>query len=93
MLIVNQDKDMICNFDNSSKIEILGIVENKGSDIGKFKIVCDNFDILGIYTTEKRAKEVLQEIIETYLSQDIKKINAISVSIIKQRVVYDMPKE
>lgn len=93
MIIVNQDKDMICNFDNSSKIEILGIVGKKGSDTGRFKIVCDDFDILGIYTTEKRAKEVLEDITDAYLSQNVQKISPIDINIMQKKIAYVMPKE
>ena len=67
MIIVNQDKDTIINFDNIQDIRI----EEYGTHVkGKkiYKIYSGNFEgyatFLGMYETKKRAKEVLQEIIE-----------------------------
>lgn len=61
MIIVSQDKKTIYNFDNVKSIDVLeneiyiadDILANEGARIAE-------------YATEKRAKEVLQEIIERY---------------------------
>lgn len=64
MVIVSQDKKYIVNFDN---------VETIGVDIcnGQYYLSCtysDGNSTLGIYNTETRAKEVLQEIVKKYSS-------------------------
>jgi len=59
MIIVNQNKDVIVNFDNIVGLQI--------EDNGIEAIFINNDDlILAEYKTEERAKEVLQEIIKTY---------------------------
>lgn len=63
MIIVNQDKKAIHNFDNISRIQI------EESNSTYKLIVYDQIhdrDNLGEYETEKRAKEVLEEIAERY---------------------------
>lgn len=89
MIIVSQDKRSIYNFDN---INCLIIREHSLSDIidkKDYKILCfdniyrssDNYsDVLGTYTTEERAKEVLREIIE---------IHKVAIP----TAVYEMPEE
>ena len=61
MIIVGQEKTKIINFDNVSKIYISGINEIICTDIEDALLT-----ILGVYKTEERAKEVLQEIIKTF---------------------------
>jgi len=65
MIIVSQDKLKLFNFDNASLIQIMSKVEiwidAKNS--------CNR---LGIYNTEERAKEVLQEIISFYSFSECK---------------------
>ena len=72
MIIVSQDKTQILNFDNVQNVRI----EPYGTHIkGKkiYKIFAGNFEgyaiELGTYETEERAKEVLQEIINTYVRE------------------------
>ena len=64
MIIVNQGKDQIINFDNTGKVEIDAYQR-------PFQInVCVN-DIwteLGQYETRERTKEVLQEIVQAYIA-------------------------
>ena len=67
MIIVNQEKTEIVNFD-----KISGIIINENGHIG----ITDNFDTdnyvdIGDYKTEERAKEVLQEIIKAYLDLNL----------------------
>lgn len=67
MIIVKQDKKGIVNFNNVTDIYI--DKEDDGDRHFVFYIPVSNIDgldILGIYETEERAKEVLQEIIERY---------------------------
>ena len=65
MIIVNQDKKAIHNFDNISSIQI----EESNST---YKLIVydqiNDRDNLGEYETEKRAKEVLEEIVDEYSS-------------------------
>lgn len=62
MIIVSQDKERIVNFDNVSCIEICPPFD----DTQKFEIDAEKVNgeliELGIYETEKRAKEVLIDI-------------------------------
>ncbi len=65
MIIVNQEKTRIVNFD---RVEILGIpFENE-------KQIACNFNagkmVLGNYKTEERAKEVLQEIVKLFKNEE-----------------------
>ena len=73
MLIVSQNKAVLINFDN-----ILGIQEEE-KDVG-VKFVGGDGLILGSYKTKKRAKEVLQEIVDVY-------------KMYEDYGVYEMPKE
>ena len=62
MIILNQDKTEIVNFDNVDSVWICPDEE------GRFTIeaTADTNATLGSYKTEERAKEVLQEIITAY---------------------------
>lgn len=63
MIILSQNKDEIINFKNMNNIYI--------SSTGEI-IACGNMEdcvcVLGKYSTQERAKEVLQEIIKKYAS-------------------------
>ena len=91
MIIVSQDKKDIINFNN---IKAISIKENKIIAIGQFIIAEeDGAYILGEYKTEERAKEVLQEITNTY---DISKSSNNSLSIPALDIthhVYKMPEK
>ena len=68
MLIISQDKRTILNFSNIQNIRIEDYgTHQKGVKI--YKIYAGNFEgyatLLGTYKTEERAKEVLNEIIQT----------------------------
>ena len=60
MIIVNQRQDIIINFTNVISIYV------KEKDVQVLMNCIEDALILGKYATEKRAKEVLQEIIERY---------------------------
>ena len=94
MIIVSQDKKAIVNFDNVSSIDIYPPFD----DTDKFEINAERVNgeliELGIYETEERAKEVLQEIIDKFmeygqiqnLAGDIKQVCEIPKK-------YEMPEE
>lgn len=65
MIIVSQDKKTIVNF---KQICVLGINKDNPNEIGlkTTRDIDDNGIIVGKYSTQERAKEVLQEIIESY---------------------------
>lgn len=77
MIIVSQDKKAIHNFDNVLSLQIVPTLKEYSIE------VCDAINdgsSLGEYSTEERAKEVLQEIIDkiwesSSLRMDIKGIN------------------
>ena len=60
MIIVNQREDIIINFTNVISIYV------KEKDVQVLMNCIEDALILEKYATEKRAKEVLQEIIERY---------------------------
>lgn len=63
MVIVNQDKTGIYNFDNIKSIDVIENEINITDDILSNKGI-----VIGTYETEERAKEVLQEIVKKYSS-------------------------
>ena len=87
MLILSQDKKSIYNFNNIISIQI-------EEGYNGFNLVVygaiNNYTSLGKYKTEERAKEVLQEIIETYKENGIIKIDNVQV---ENKVVYEMPEK
>lgn len=87
MLIVNQDKDKIFNFNNITNIWIEeDILDETTSDFE----ICVDGESLGYYATEERAKEVLQEIIKAYKNEGLRKIDTIMID---EKVVFEMPIE
>lgn len=69
MIIINQDKNELVNFDNIMCINITnceedGYLISAGFVVGRD----DNYRDLGYYNTEERAKEVLAEIVQKYSS-------------------------
>ena len=64
MIIVSQDKTKIVNFDNIAHIFI-----SKDSEkhfLIEYGKMTGTSELLGVYLTEERAKEVLQEIINCF---------------------------
>lgn len=91
MIIVSQDKEKICNFDNTEKIHIF----MNGRAYIKLESSSDT-TILGVYETKERAKEVLKEMYNWLSSTD--KLNlkqeaeaAIAYGIIGQFRIFEMP--
>lgn len=103
MLIINQDKTMILNFENIEAIGIGNPLENKD---GKFEILCDttsdNQYTMAEYDTEERAKEVLVDIvniraiIEIYKCSNEDTQDIFDKKMLKENLLFDtyeMPKE
>lgn len=82
MIIVNQDKDMIVNFDNVENIDIVADLDGTGEIPFKIYFVTSSSrEELGKYKTEERTKEVLEDIVQFYIRTE------------DQNKVYRMPKE
>ena len=79
MIIVEQEKTYLINFENTTQITLATDKEEK-----EFAVMAETTKskdiVLGIYKTEERAKKVLQEIIE---------IHKVAIP----TGVYEMPKE
>lgn len=59
MIIVSQDKSEIINFDKVQNIYVSGRFISLNFEL-------NNYEVIGTYKTEERAKEVLKEILEAY---------------------------
>ena len=92
MLIISQDKCTIVNLDNIKTIEL-----DRETDFKSIIIFRETNEVetgvcgllIGHYTTKERAKEVLQEIIETYLDCNEQSVLA-NYAYVKNEV-YEMP--
>ena len=89
MIIVEQDKTYLVNFDNVEQITLA--VDREEKEYGVIATTTSNEEIvMGIYKTEERAKEVLQEIITRYENwENLKAGQPTGVCSPK----YEMPKE
>lgn len=89
MIIINQDKTSIINFDNVTRISLL-IDDEEGFLIGADTNSAESSSWdLGRYNSKERAKEVLQEIAEMYSDYRISTIGVISTV----PKIYEMPIE
>ena len=98
MIIVNQEKNAILNFDNTTTIKTEKHIE-------KCEIVArvnnGHFATLGEYATEERAKEILRKIIQCYTNTEQYKCFSNNSNknyetlnyLIKNSFIYEMPKE
>ena len=95
MLIVNQNKDELINFENIMNIGICGENEEYSISAGFIVGRDDNYRELGVYKTEERAKEVLQKIIKFYDDTQIKMMiqSAMMLNSASSDFVYQMPEE
>lgn len=85
MIIVNQAKDAIINFDNINEI----MATKTGKILlfnNTYRSQDDCSDVLGKYKTEERAKEVLQEIIDMYKFNRCEAVG-------QKNAVYRMPED
>lgn len=97
MIVINQDKTVMLNYEN---IEAIGVAQ-KTKD--KFKIIAatvtNNEIEIAEYKTEERAKEVLEEISLAFANMEmikIPKINihqTISAAEMVRNICYKMPEE
>ena len=62
MIIINQSRDEIINFD---RVQNVWIDDSLDNDYKAFELYADG-ELLGFYKKQERAKEVLQEIIKVY---------------------------
>lgn len=86
MIIINQDKNNVINYDN---IKSLWIEDNVLDETNTTFYINADEDFLGEYKTEERAKEVLQEIVSKYKTTLYNpKTNETVVNVPK---VYEMP--
>ena len=106
MIILSQ-KGKILNFDNFIEISTKDLtIYDEGGYVIVAEAVNNKEKELGVYNTEKRAKEVLQEIIKLYSEEDIYHIRKSELNslnsleepkyIIKQIAipkVYEMPEK
>lgn len=79
MIIVSQDKNEIINFN-----KITEIVANENEIVITDNIYKNYGETIGIYKTKERAKEVLQEIINTYKFNTCEAVG-------QKQTVYEMP--
>ena len=92
MIIVSQDKYNILNFDTTVNIGIAtldSIVQISAQTNG-------NTIVLGRYKNEKRAKEVLQEIVKTYVLTEQYKVEDERTQIklmMEGILLYELPRE
>ena len=88
MIIVSQDKKSIYNFDNAKSIDILEneiyITDN---------ILADEGTLIGVYETEERADEVLEEIIENIQHKSFVEMDTNGITSEVTGGIYRMPKE
>lgn len=98
MIIVNQDKTEIINFNKVENIYV------SGRYISIYFGLNDN-EVIGQYSTEERAKEILEEIIKCYANTEQykclsgmpncayeEKVNVLN-KLAENAVIYEMPQE
>lgn len=98
MIIVEQEKTYLINFDNVGQITLA--IDEEGKEYAVIAQTIDKEEIvMGIYKTEERAKEVLQEIVKAYTSMQILPFLQANISDniygkdLSKVVAYEMPKE
>ncbi len=98
MIIVSQEKTEAINFDNIVRLSVSP--NTSGQFLIEVHNFCDDFEtVIGIYETEERAKEVLQEIINNYANSQIVKLpnmqyeKSISSKQLAKFMCYEMPEE
>ena len=87
MIIVSQGKDELVNFD---RIESIWIDVEEGRVT--IEATADTNSTLGTYSTEERAKEVLQEIIKAYRNYRTAECDGYT-NVLQETVIFEMPKE
>lgn len=92
MIIVSQDKSVIVNFNNVEAIEIGNVEENQCKGTIYARLVSDYFYKIGEYATEKRAKEILQDIIKEYRHYRTAECDGYT-NVLEETAVYEMPED
>ena len=92
MIIVSQNKTEIVNFNNITQIYISQDKEETAYFI-RFETICETYENLGEYATEKRAREVLEEIIENIQGESSLTMDSDGVTSEVTGGIYRMPKE
>lgn len=88
MLILSQDKKSIYNFNNIKSVDV---IENEVYITDD--ILADTGTLIGIYKTEKRAKEVLQEMIEFLDRKSFVEMDKEAITIQVLGETYRMPEK
>lgn len=95
MIIVNQDKTYLVNFNNVCQVTLA--VDEEETEYAIMVQTVDKEEIMmGIYKSEERAKEVLQEIVKVYANgKTADEGNTFfgGFSWIPADTLYEMPKE
>jgi len=89
MIIFNQNRDEIVNFDNIINIMITDCDGDFVLTAIALVGVDDVYKELGYYKTEERAKEILKDIVSKYRQFNFDKNQAVTIL----PKVYEMPKE
>lgn len=84
MVIVNQNRDEIINFEKMNNIYV-----SKSGEVRACANMEDCVYVLGKYESEERAKEVLQEIIKAYKETNYEYENCWCL----RNVIYEMPEK
>lgn len=95
MIIVSQDKRTIVNFDNIKTIEL-----DRDTNFTAINIFRETNQVetgvcglyIGIYATEERAKEVMEDIIDKYENIQVLKYSRGSFTT-RDNFIYRMPRE
>lgn len=90
MIIVNQNKSEIVNFDRINYIQVSKI-DKKSKSVIEINYADMDWKIIAEYKTEERAKEILQEIINAYL--DCNEQNYLAEFAYVKNKVFEMPEE
>lgn len=100
MIIISQNKETIINFDNVESIDIVVDLDGTGKTSHKiYYVTSSTREELGIYATEERAKEVLQEIKNAYSVTQLIMLptfdfeKPIKAGELAKIIAYEMPKE
>lgn len=90
MIIVEQDKTYFVNFNNVSQVTVA--VNKKEEEYAVMVQTIDEEElVMGIYETEERAKEVLEQITEKYENIELAKYDRTSFAT-RDNFIYRMPK-
>ena len=92
MIIVNQNKSEIVNFDRINYIQVSKI-DKKSKSVIEINYADMDWKIIAEYKTEERAKEILQDICEFYETVERYKSSNGMAIVFGKSYVYEMPKE